>query len=71
MQNKKLPQEAINQIFNEIDMINQSIDFLGKKMEETEDEESIVKLLRKLDIESEILNKLEKKYGEHIKQNQN
>lgn len=71
MQNKKLPQEAINQIFNEIDMINQSINFLGKKIEETEDEESIVKLLRKLDIESEILNKLEKKYGEHIKQNQN
>ena len=71
MQNKKLPQEAINQIFDEIDMINQSINFLGKKIEETEDEESIVKLLRKLDIESEILNKLEKKYGEHIKQNQN
>lgn len=71
MQNKKLPQEAINQIFNEIDMINQSINFLGRKIEETEDEESIVKLLRKLDIESEILNKLEKKYGEHIKQNQN
>ena len=71
MQNKKLPQEAIYQIFDEIDMINQSINFLGKKIEETEDEESIVKLLRKLDIESEILNKLEKKYGEHIKQNQN
>lgn len=71
MKNKTLPQEDVNKIFNEIDMINKSVNFLGRKIEETEDPESITRLLRKVEIESEMLNKLEKKYEEYIKQNKN
>jgi len=67
MTNKKLSENDVLEMYRYIDTINKTVDFLGKKVEETDNDEELALFLRKLELESDNLDKFEQKYGKYIK----